>query len=327
MENKIRLLEKANREIEKINYFLNSNIPIEQIQRIKNFILSNEYLMKLYSIKNPIDLTAKYLKRVNELRKDLNDKNDFQFLANILEYFRFMNVRENIAGVTPEMTYYENLSDSRFSSLILGKTSAAGQITAMSDILSNRFKTSLYDLRFYEVNDDVLTTKNKQCLVITDETGKHYIDVYHYNGKMDIDNDNIAKNYIDDVYPFILDDITLRKAKRRVSNYLIKKLNIKELLKSLELDGLSEKEKNQKFIEYIKSNQDDYDGLETNTDTILVNGNLLETSRLLELFYIASKIRYRVANDQKENSTFEVILDDESTLVSLNDDSAKKLVK
>ena len=84
---------------------------------------------------------------------------------------------------------------------------------------------------------------------------------------------------------------------------------------------------NDKFIEYIKNNQDNYEDIKVNANTIKVNGELLEVTRLLELFYIASGIRYRVINDKKENSTFEVILDEEKTIVSLDDTSNKKLIK
>ena len=137
----------------------------------------------------------------------------------------------------------------------------------------------------------------------------------------------VAKNYVDEIYPLVLDDRSLREAKKRVSKYLIKNLKIQKILDSLELEGLSEKEMIDKFIEYIKSHQDDYEDIEVNANTIVVNGQLMEVSRLLELFYIASKIRYRVIDNKKENSTFEVILDNEHTIVSLNEEDQKKLIK
>ena len=54
---------------------------------------------------------------------------------------------------------------------------------------------------------------------------------------------------------------------------------------------------------------------------------LLETSRLLELFYIAAGIRYKIIGNKKENSTFEVILDEERTTISLENEINKKLIK
>ena len=59
----------------------------------------------------------------------------------------------------------------------------------------------------------------------------------------------------------------------------------------------------------------------------MINGEMLETSRFLELLYIAAGIRYRVLGNKKENSTFEVILDEESTIVNLNEESKKTKLK
>ena len=111
-----------------------------------------------------------------------------------------------------------------------------------------------------------------------------------------------------------------------ISIYFVMKY-AKKVQKDKSATLLSEKEMNDKFIEYIKSHQDDYEDIEVNANTIVVNGQLMEVSRLLELFYIATKIRYRVIDNKKENSTFEVILDNEHTIVSLNEEDQKKLIK
>ena len=327
MEEKIRVLEKAKLEIERFHYYLDNEIPIESIQSVRHFILNNEELMKLYKIEKPTDLTAAYLKKVNELRKLLKSKDDYQYLANILEYFRFMCMRENINGIITGISFFENLSDSKFSSLIIGKASAEGQVAAMVDILSDKLNVSMCNVGYYKPEDNADILSNYACLTIKDETGKHYVDPYRYFGRLIKNKDIISKNYIDDIYPLILDSTPLRKAKNKVTTYLIKKLKIRELIASLNINGLSEHELNDKFIEYIKNNQDDYKGIEINANTIVVNKELLETSRLLELFYIAAGIRYKIIGNKKENSTFEVILDEERTTISLEKEINKKLIK
>lgn len=327
MEDKKRLLEKANSEIQRYKYYLNSNMPIEEVQRTRDFIKSNDHLMKLYGSSSPLDITSMYLKKVQDLRKDLAAKHEFQYLANVLEYFRFMCTRENIANTIPGIDFFENLSDSKFSALILGKASSRGQVAAIGDILSDRINTSMCNVGFYKPDDNENPISSYSCLTISDLTGKHYIDAYRYSGKMERDPQIVTKNYIDEIYPLLLDDITLRNAKKKVSSYLIKKLKINDLISSLELEGLSETEKSNAFIAYIKSHQDDSKGVELNSNTIMVNGELMEVSRLLELFYIASGIRYRVTDGRKENSTFEVILDDQSTIISLNNKTNKVKVK
>ena len=171
------------------------------------------------------------------------------------------------------------------------------------------------------------TNRSYACVALSEDTGKHYVDIFRYAGKMQANKELVAKNYVDEIYPLVLDGRTLGEARRKVSNYLIKKLKIKKIIESLNLEGLSEKEMNDKFIEYIKAHQDDYEDIEVNANTIVVNGQLMEVSRLLELFYIATKIRYRVIDNKKENSTFEVILDNEHTIVSLNEEDQKKLIK
>ena len=327
MEEKLRLLEKSKKEIERYNYYLNSGIPIDEIQNTKDYILSNEHLMKLYGEKNPLTLTAKYLKKVRELRRDLNSRDDYQYLANILEYFRFMCMRDNIEGVIPGMAFLENLSDSKFSSILLGKSSSEGQVAAIVDVLSNRLNVSMDNVGYYIPEDSSKKISNFTCLRINTPTGKHYIDTYHYNGKMSVPNKLTTRNYINNIYPLVIEDKTLKKARKRVAKYLIKKLNIMSIISKLELNGLSEKEMNDKFIEYIKNNQDNYDGIEVNANTIMVSGELMETSRLLELFYIATGIRYRVKDNKKENSTFEVVLDEEITTVNLEEESKKFMIK
>ena len=52
MESTIRLYEKSKKEIERFGYYLNNDIPMENVQKIRNYILSNKYLMKLYEEKN-----------------------------------------------------------------------------------------------------------------------------------------------------------------------------------------------------------------------------------------------------------------------------------
>ena len=327
MENTIRLYEKSKKELERFGYYLNNDIPIESVQKVRSFILSNDHLMKLYGEKSAEELMVSYLKKVDQLVVDLAAKHEYQFLANILEYFRFMCMRENIEGAIPGIEFFENLSDSKFSSLLLGKASAEGQVAAAIDLLSNRFKTSMCTVGYAPIEETNNTNRSYACLALTEPTGKHYVDVFRYAGKMEANKGLVAKNYVDEIYPLVLDDRSLREAKKRVSKYLIKNLKIQKILDSLELEGLSEKEMNDKFIEYIKSHQDDYEDIEVNANTIVVNGQLMEVSRLLELFYIASKIRYRVIDNKKENSTFEVILDNEHTIVSLNEEDQKKLIK
>lgn len=327
MENTIRLYEKAKKELERFGYYLNNDIPIESVQKVRSFILSNDHLMKLYGEKSAEELMVSYLKKVDQLVVDLAAKHEYQFLANILEYFRFMCMRENIEGAIPGIEFFENLSDSKFSSLLLGKASAEGQVAAAIDLLSNRFKTSMCTVGYAPIEKTNNTNRLYACLALTEPTGKHYVDVFRYAGKMEANKGLVAKNYVDEIYPLVLDDRSLREAKKRVSKYLIKNLKIQKILDSLELEGLSEKEMNDKFIEYIKTHQDDYEDIEVNANTIVVNGQLIEVSRLLELFYIASKIRYRVIDNKKENSTFEVILDNEHTIVSLNEEDQKKLIK
>ena len=327
MENTFRLYEKSKKELERFGYYLNNDIPIESVQKVRSFILSNDHLMKLYGKKSAEELMIKYLKAVDRLVVDLAAKHEYQFLANILEYFRFMCMRENIEGAIPGIEFFENLSDSKFSSLLLGKASAEGQVAAAIDLLSNRFKTSMCTVGYAPIEETNNTNRSYACLALTEPTGKHYVDVFRYAGKMEANKGLVAKNYVDEIYPLVLDDRSLREAKKRVSKYLIKNLKIQKILDSLELEGLSEKEMNDKFIEYIKSHQDDYEDIEVNANTIVVNGQLIEVSRLLELFYIASKIRYRVIDNKKENSTFEVILDNEHTIVSLNEEDQKKLIK
>ena len=327
MENSRRLYEKSKKEIERFGYYLDNDIPIEDIQKIRSYILSNKQLMKLYGEKSAEELMIKYLKAVDRLVVDLAAKHEYQFLANILEYFRFMCMRENIEGVIPGIEFFENLSDSKFSSLLLGKASAEGQVAAAIDLLSNRFKTSMCTVGYAPIEETNNTNRSYACLALSEDTGKHYVDIFRYAGKMEANKGLVAKNYVDEIYPLVLDDRSLREAKKRVSRYLIKNLKIQKILDSLNLEELSEKEMNDKFIEYIKTHQDDYEDIEVNANTIVVNGQLMEVSRLLELFYIATKIRYRVIDNKKENSTFEVILDNEHTIVSLNEEDQKKLIK
>lgn len=327
MENTIRLYEKSKKEIERFGYYLNNDIPIEEVQKIRSYILNNKQLMKLYGEKSAEELMVSYLKEIEHIIVDLAAKHDYQYLANILEYFRFMCMRENIEGAIPGIEFYENLSDSKFSSILLGKASAEGQVAAAIDLLSNRMKASMCTIGFVPIEETNNTNRSYACLALSEDTGKHYVDIFRYAGKMKANPTLVAKNYVDEIYPIVLDDRSLRDAKKRVSKVLIKKLKINKILESLNLEGLSEKEKNDKFIEYIKTNQDDYEDIRVNANTIVVNGHLMEVSRLLELFYIASKIRYRLIDNQKENSTFEVILDNEHTIVSLKEEDQKKLIK
>ena len=326
MEEKLRLIEKSQKEIEKYNYYLSSEIPIEEIQNIKDYILGNEHLMGLYKENDPIVLAAKYLKKVRELRNILKSKLEYQYIANVLEYFRFTCMRENISGVIPGMSYLENLSDSKFSSLLLGKASSEGQVAAIVDVLSNRLDVAMDNVGFVQTENDSENLSDYTCLMIKDETGVHYIDVYNYNGKISPKQKVMSRNYINNIYPLVIDNRTLVKAKRKVAKYLINKLNIMEIIDSLELKGLNQKEINDKFIEYINTHKDNYNDIEITSSTITINNEMLETSRLLELLYLAVGIRYRVIDDKKENSTFEVILDEESTIVSLDRESNKEKI-
>ena len=124
MENSRRLYEKANKEIERFGYYLNNDIPIEEVQKIRSYILNNKQLMKLYGEKSAEELMVSYLKEIEHIIVDLAAKHDYQYLANILEYFRFMCMRENIESAIPGIEFFENLSDSKFSSILLGKASA-----------------------------------------------------------------------------------------------------------------------------------------------------------------------------------------------------------
>ena len=47
MENTIRLYEKSKKELERFGYYLNNDIPIESVQKVRSFILSTDHIMKL----------------------------------------------------------------------------------------------------------------------------------------------------------------------------------------------------------------------------------------------------------------------------------------
>ena len=52
-----------------------------------------------------------------------------------------------------------------------------------------------------------------------------------------------------------------------------------DIISSLKLEGLTQKEINDKFIRFIKENQDNYDDINVNAKTITINGEMMEISR------------------------------------------------
>lgn len=276
---------------------LSKGIDIYPIGEIRQEILEDKTQMTLYGEKSASKLLSNYKKKLEEIRSLLYDSDQEQFILNILEYIKFTVSEEEYIGI-PGILFFESINNFPYSSLLIGKGTGNSQTRLMSDLLCD----SSYELAEITMVDEENPYKElERYSVLLKDTQYH--DPLHYDGNKKRIFTTRYNSYVKEIE---YNEEKKNKARKKITDYLINKLKIRNISEELFDSNDSVKEKLNKIIEYIKKNCNK-SNLSVRYHIVELEGIRIETSRLLELFLIANSILYDInQSNKKENSIFEI---------------------
>ncbi len=285
--------------------YLYREIPIDELERTRQAILGDTHLMSLYGAHDLNTILNRYYERVRSLSEKLKDPDKLQNIANCLEYMRFACMDENFCELK-DIRYFEALSDSPISSALIGKGTAISQSRFMKDLLQDGIQSIVSRVDFYEYPQVYMPVRSDECLLIQTKKGKMFVNPTRYTGS-DYHNLNVvARIYNDQIKELPIPEEKRKLARDRSSGILIDELGIREILSSITTSDMDIKAKNDAFVKFIRQNMTKY-RVPVKFHGIVINGRMLELPKLLELFYIASGIPYKIAiNSIKEKNVYSI---------------------
>lgn len=289
--------EDAKQYLKLCESILDDSINMSPITEIRNSILADPSQMHLYGEKSYQDLLTRYKKKLYQIKSILSSKDKETHILNILEYLKYTCAGEDYIGI-PDVLFFESIDNYPYSSLLIGKGTSSSQIRLLKEFIKGE-EYKLVEVQRQDPNNEHTPLEKFYVLL----KGDKFIDPYHYNGKR---KQNRAFYFSVPVSEEEYSEKKRKKAKEKVTDFLIGELKIREKSNEILRDLTKNQDKVTKIIDFITKNYKDFH-LPVRYYIVEIEGKRIEVSRLLELFLIANGIEY-TQEDQtnKENTIFNV---------------------
>ena len=284
-------------------------------------------LNALYSRTDLKKMVEEYAEKLAEIKTvffsdGLSERDN---IAQTLEYIRFMAAYDNVTKIG-DRRLGSSLSQSAISLVILGKGVCGAQ---------GKFFAHLLDAEAHCIN---VTIRNEtgvhgHGVVITQLSDEKIIcvDPTNYNGTTQSANaereniDSLSTNdrnhfgktvtSAEEFEPLNLTEEEIERARKSVSDKLIIELKINEISKQLITSEMTDIEKHFAIFNFVEKiiNVEDFP---VDFATAILNGTCFEAGKLIELFFIANNIDYRiVCKGDKQNTQYYIKLNDEEVWI------------
>jgi len=318
MQNIENIKKEINSQLEAYEILIKSNPVFDSLIKAKEIINQNNRLMQFYNREDTDNIIVEYSEIIDSIRRELIklENSEKKNILNIYEYIRYMNMYENYKEVMEDFLYFATLSQSSISSVFLGKGVCAAQARLFRDLIPNPSRVSTVNFMF---DDEPSLIKESHDVVLASlNDGVRYLDPTWYNGSRESlkGSNGKAKFYGEPVASFDASEEEILASRREVSNILISKLKIDLIIKELLNDEMNEKEKHCAIFTFIESHIIKEE-LDVSFSSASLNGYIIDSGKLMELFFIAANINHElVFNGNKESTLYKVFVDGQELLLN-----------
>ncbi len=236
-------------------------------------------------------------------------------ILNFLEYIRMTVGYENVLVTTDEMHKMAGISQSPVNAALLGKGVCASQAKFLEDLLlSSGFEEdeARSQVVWVRPEDEPLMRIAEHLVVLVHYEGEwHYFDPTAYNGSLEIFEYSFKICKVPDFIKLPkASKEEIEVARERVTQYLIRKLGIADISEDLKISGLSDLEKQIRFMIYLKKHLSPPPN-KIKYRSVVFGTREVEVGKFLELLYFANDIPCEVIVNGNRNETtyYNIVID------------------
>lgn len=317
------LIEELNALKLSLKFYLSGNIGIECLDKAANAINESPFYSKFYKEDSVGKIVTSYKEKVAYLKKQLEDSDQDECIANILEYIRYTIMDNDFLGI-PNVIFFENLCNTPLTSALIGKGTSYSKCHFLKSLLPDNIESEVDTTLFFEYPKYYETAKKDYTVTIKLSGRRYYLDPDKYTGYKSSKRGLHAMTEGTSIEEYPLSPKIISTSRQKVSSLLIEEYKISEFLSTITNPNMDQEQVLNKLIEYIVNNIISYD-FAVKHYSIIINGNLLEATKLLELLLIAASIPFKIVeNGQRENCLFEIEIDGIKRTVDLKSEIEHK---
>lgn len=317
------LIYEANTLKMSTDFYLNCNMGLDSIDKVSKAIRESPFYSKFYKEDSVGRIVTNYKEKVSYLKKQLNDSDQDECITNILEYIRYTVMDNDFLGI-PNVIFFENLCNTPLTSALIGKGTSYSKCHFLKSLLPDNIESEVDTTLFFEYPKYYETAKKDYTVTIKLSGKRYYLDPDRYTGYKCSKRGLRAMTEGNSIEEYPLSPKIISTSRQKISSLLIEEYNIPEILNTITNPNMDQEQTLNKLIEYIVNNIISYD-FAVKHYSIIINGNLLEATKLLELFLIAASIPFKIVEDgQRENCLFEIEIDRIKRIVDLKSEIEHK---
>ncbi|MDR2641057.1 MAG: hypothetical protein LBC61_07375 [Candidatus Peribacteria bacterium] len=294
-------------------------------------IINSDRYSSFFHETNVEKLFLMYKNTISETAKSLGigETTNRQFIANVLEYGRFLGMYENMTDTKDGIfgTDVSCLSQSGLNIALLGKGVCASQARFMRDLLQERNIDSVCtNVTFFEKKDEEEVPVGEHDVTLFELDGMYYYaDPTWYNGTIPSlkGSNGLAKCWKYpklDLYTLDFSQEEIEKACRVASNVAIKKLGIDKIAEELGLSELEDLNKQTTIMAFLEKNAISQ-AQSVDVASVDINGFEVEVGKAFELFLQQQSVPYSIHQSEKtkeENILFLSVLGKPTAICTRN---------
>lgn len=273
---------------------------------------------KAFFSAEPKELVEKYFEEIESVSSYLGDESysQKQKILNFMEYIRISGMYENLSsGSVQNQQVYPSISQSGLSIAILGKGVCTSQAEFLSHLLiASDMEAYHYQVQFHDKETGKYIDSHEVVTAEVLDTGNFFLDPTFYNGSLEslrgsFDMADFTEERRNTLSILDVTEQEIEEARETAQNYLIKRYGIKEISQQLGLESCGDLEKQMRILTFMEKNL-----APTNQElairSVVMGSHELEVGKLLELFYKANGIPYKMQFDEgKQNTIYTTMID------------------
>lgn len=273
---------------------------------------------KAFFSADPKELVKKYFAEIESISSYLGDESfsKKQKILNFMEYIRMSGMYENLPKSSVQnQVAYPRISQSGLSIAILGKGVCKSQAEFLSHLLiASDMEAYNYQVQFYDRETGNYIDSHEVVTAEISDDENFFLDPTWYNGSSEslrgsfdkVDFTEERKKTLS-----ILDTTAqeIEEARENVQNYLIRRYGIEEISQQLGLDSCGDLEKQMRILTFMEKNLAPTNQ-ELSIRSVVMGSHELEVGKLLELFYKANRIPYRILFEEDRLNTIYITMID-----------------
>ncbi len=295
------------------------NTVSPQIDKEKyNSYMDASSASKAFFSADPKELIEKYFQEIESVSSFLGDSSysQKQIILNFMEYIRMSGMYENLPSSSVQnQVAYPMLSQSGLNIAILGKGVCKSQAEFLSHLLiASNMQGYNYQVQFYDKKNGDYIDSHEVVTAELLEDENYFLDPTFYNGSVEslkgsFDMADLSEERRSTLSILEPTEQEIEDAREIAQNYLIRRFGIKEISEQLGLEDCGDLEKQMRILTFMEKNLAPTNH-ELSIRSVVMGSHELEVGKLLELFYKANGIPYKIQfYEGKQNTIYTTMID------------------